>query len=184
MCVCPRFSDQTTKPIWTNDGSMEWYGPWWCHDGPRIFKIPTRNWQKWPKMARIQSLLPLLTKLLDRYRQKMALWNRWDQDDLMTSPNFWKSGLKLAKIAPNGPGWELLAIIDQTAWPIDFKLSMIVEDYPRSDLSLFSIFWMTSVNRKWRHSTSLKTLLALLGRRIVRSSRNLEYIQTITHATH
>ena len=33
----------------------------------------------------------------------------------------------------------------QTVHPIDFKLGTIVEEHPRSVLSLFSIFWMTSL---------------------------------------
>ena len=51
VCVCT-FSDQTTAPILTVDGSMESLGPWSGHDGPRFLKnvspteITAKNGQK------------------------------------------------------------------------------------------------------------------------------------------
>ena len=48
------------------------------------------------------------------------------------------------------------------------KWSMKVEGHLRSVLSLFSIFWMTSLRREWRHSAILTPFLALTDRKIVR----------------
>ena len=188
VCVCVSvclfaFSDQTTGPILTNDGSMESLGLRLCHDGPRFLNFrsePGKKGQKWLKIGPFHSYWPLLTKLLIRFWQTIALWNRGNPGDIVTGPNFWKSDPKLAKIAKNGPDTELLAFIDQTTQPIDFKLGMIEEVHPRSDFSIYPIFWMTSLPREWRHSAFWHLFWALMGREIVRSPWKLAYAQSNT----
>ena len=184
LCVCLfAFSDQTIGPILTNDGSMKSLGLRVCHDGPRFLNFrskPGKKGQKWPKIGPFQSYCLLLTKLLNRFWQTMALWIRGNPGDIVTGPKFWKSDPKLAKIAKNGPDIELLAFIYQTTQPIDFKLGMIEEVHPRSDFRLYSIFWMTSVPREWRHSAVWHLFLALMGRDIVRFPWKLACTQSNT----
>ena len=51
---------------------MEPLGPWSDRNGPGFFNFDPELAKKWPKMARIQSFLPFMTKLLDRFGQMMA----------------------------------------------------------------------------------------------------------------
>ena len=74
--------------------------------------------------------------------------------------------------------WRGLGV--QTVQPIDFRLGMMIEEHLRSVLSLFSIFWMTSHPREWRHSAIMTPFLALTGRKILRFPWKLAHTQSNT----
>ena len=65
VCVClSAFSDKTTEPILTNDGSVQPLGPWSGRNGPGFFNFDpelakkAENGPKWTEIRVIGHYLP------------------------------------------------------------------------------------------------------------------------------